>query len=110
MSPNKKKLVSRLGGHLKHNTGDFAINKSRIRSVHQFPVCETTLIINHGFKCILKILAKMFHKSKTLADYQGELNQDRIIQWQKPSWEREQGKKKSLSQSLNADIFVHVAF
>lgn len=48
VSPAEKKLVSSLRDHLKYNTGNFAINKTCIRCiVHQFPVHETTLIINH---------------------------------------------------------------
>lgn len=82
VSPAEKKLVSAVSEHLKYNAGDFGNYKICIRyTVCQFPVCETTLIINHGFKCILKILAKMFHKCKVLADYQGEFIQERIIQW-----------------------------
>lgn len=82
MSPAEKKLASSLGDHLKYNTADFAINKTYIRyTVHHFPVCETKLIIDHGFKHILKILAKTFHKCKVFADDQGELIRERIIQW-----------------------------
>jgi len=33
--------------------------------VHWFPVCETTLIINHGFKNILKIWAKTFVSARS---------------------------------------------
>lgn len=80
MSPAEEKLASRLGDHLNYNTGDFAINKTCIRNtVHPFPVCEAALIINHGFKRYLEYFG--FRKCKVLADYQGELIQERITQW-----------------------------
>lgn len=70
VSPAEKQLVSSLGDHLNYNTADFTINKTCIRyTVRWSPVRETMLIINNGFKHILKILSRMFHKCKVLAVY-----------------------------------------